>query len=180
MAKKVAVGKPGKAQTPSTKAARRGVHPFLALREQMDRLFDDFLADWRMPSTSRGMADWEPFRGSLSGKGAVDVRFDVSETDDAIELTAELPGIDEEDVELSLSDGMLTVKGEKKAETEKAEKDYYLSERRYGSFLRSLRVPDSVDEGRIKATFDKGVLKVEMPKRAEAKAKRKKIAISKS
>jgi len=179
MAKKIAVKKAGKAATPSAPPARGGGHPLLALREQMDRLFDEFLTDWRMPSIPRGMAEWEAFGGSLLGKGAVDVRFDVSETDDAIALTAELPGIDEKDVELTLSDGMLTVKGEKKAETEKKEKDYYLSERRYGSFLRSMRVPESVDEGNIKATFEKGVLKVAMPKRAEAKAKKKKIAISK-
>jgi len=180
MAKKVAVKKTGKTKAPSPVPARGAAHPFLALREQMDRLFDDFISDWRMPSISRGMAEWEPFRSTLLGKGPVDVRFDVSETVDAIELTAELPGIDEKDVELTLSDGVLTVKGEKKAETEKKEKDYYLSERRYGRFLRSMRVPDSVDEGKIKATFEKGVLKVEMPKRAEAKAKKKKIALSKS
>lgn len=180
MAKKVAVKKSGKTKAPSTEPARGAAHPFLALREQMDRLFDEFMNDWRIPSISRGMIEWEPIRSSLLAKGAVDVRFDVSETDKAIELTAELPGIDEKDVELTLSDGVLTIKGEKKAETEKKEKDYYLSERRYGSFMRSLRLPESVDEGKIKATFEKGVLKVELPKRAGAQAKKKKISISKS
>jgi len=178
MAKKVAVKKSGETKARSAAPARIGAHPFLALREQMDRMFDEFMNDWRMPSISRGVMEWEPFRSSLLGKSEVDVRFDVSETDDAIELTAELPGIDEKDVELTLSDGVLTVKGEKRADTEKKEKDYYLSERRYGSFLRSMRLPDSVDEGKIKATFEKGVLKVEMPKSAEATAKKKKIAIS--
>ena len=107
------------------------------------------------------------------------MKFDVSETDDAVEMTAELPGIDEKDIDLTLSDGVLTIKGEKKSEKETKERDYYLSERRYGSFARSMRVPDSVDQDNLKASFDKGVLRVVMPKRAEAKAKKKKIAIGK-
>lgn len=155
-------------------------HPLVTLREQMDRVFDEFMGDWRLPSLTRDFWDFEPFPAPLSRRGMVDVRFDVSESDDAVELTAELPGIDEKDIELTLSDGMLVIKGQKKAETETKERDYYLSERRYGSFMRSMRVPETVDDTRIKASFDKGVLKVSMPKRAEAKAKKKKIAISKS
>ena len=152
--------------------------PFLTLRGQVDRLFDEFAGDWRMPSLRRDLFDWEPFRTPLWTHGLVDVRFDVSETDKALELTAELPGIDEKDVELVLSDGVLTLKGEKRAEKEEKEKDYYLSERRYGAFSRSMRLPETVDPGKIKATFDKGVLRIVVPKRAEAKAKKKKIAIS--
>ena len=152
-------------------------HPLLALRAQMDRLFDNFVSDWRLPSLTHSLWDLEPSQTPPWSRGVIDPRFDVAETDDAIEMSAELPGIDEKDVELTLGDGVLTIRGEKKAEKETKEKDYYLSERRYGSFVRSLRLPGSIDEGKIKATFDKGVLKVTLPKRAEAKAKKKKIAI---
>ena len=180
MAKKVEVSKGGKkAEGALAKPAPRA-HPFLALREEMDRLFDEFMADWRMPSMSRDLFKVEPFQMPTWGRGMVDVKFDVSETDDAIELTAEVPGIDEKDIDLTLTDGMLTVKGEKKTEKETKERDYHLSERRYGSFARSMRVPDSVDQDKIKASFDKGVLTVVMPKRPEAKAKKKKIAIGKT
>jgi HSP20 family protein len=180
MASKVQVSKAEKAGK-ATPAKRESLaHPLLTLRDQMDRLFDEFASDWRLPSLRRELFEWEPFRTPLWTRGVVDVRFDVSETDEALEMTAELPGIDEKDVELVLSDGVLTLKGEKRAEKEEREKDYYLSERRYGAFARSMRLPESVDTGKIKATFDKGVLKVIAPKRAEAKAKKKKIAISRT
>ncbi len=152
--------------------------PFLTLRDQVDRLFEEFVGGWRMPPLRRDFFDWEPFRTPLWTHGLVDVRFDVSETDKALELTAELPGIEEKDVELLLSDGVLTLKGEKQAEKEEKEKDYYLSERRYGAFSRSLRLPETVDPDKIEATFDRGVLRIVVPKRAEAEAKKKKIAIT--
>ncbi len=152
--------------------------PFLSLRDQVDRLFEEFAGDWRVPSLRRDLFDWEPYRTPPWSHGVVDVRFDVSETDKALELTAELPGIEEKDVELLLSDGVLTLKGEKRADKEEKEKDYYLSERHYGAFSRSLRLPETVDTGKIKATFEKGVLRIVVPKRAEAKAEKKKIAIS--
>ena len=177
--KKVAVTKGGKKTEGALAKPEARAHPFLALREEMDRLFDQFMSDWRMPSLPRDLLRLEPFQMPAWGRGVVDVKFDVSETDDAIEMTAELPGMDEKDIDLTLSDGMLTIKGEKKSEKETKERDYYLSERRYGSFSRAMRVPDSVDQDKIKASFDKGVLNVVMPKRAEAKAKKKKIAIGK-
>jgi HSP20 family protein len=131
-----------------------------------------------MPSLRRDFFDWEPFRTPHLTGDAVDVRFDLSETDKALEITAELPGIDEKDMELFLGDGVLTLKGEKRAETEEKEKDYYLSERRFGTFSRSVRLPDIVDPDKIEATFDKGVVRIIVPKRADAKAKKKKIAIA--
>lgn len=153
-------------------------HPMVVLRHQMDRLFDEFADDWRLPSPRRELFDWEPFRAPLWSREVVDVRFDLSETDKALEMTVELPGIDEKDVELVLSDGVLTIKGEKCAEKEVTEKDYYLSERRFGAFSRSMRLPETIDTDKIEATFDRGVLKVVAPKRAEVKAKKKKIAIA--
>ncbi len=146
---------------------------FVELRRQMDRLFDSFAGGFHLPSLGA------PFGAPALRGGAVAVRFDVSETDDAIEVTAELPGLDEKDVEVVLENGVLTVKGEKKAESEKKEKDYYVAERSYGAFRRSFRLPETVDEDKIQAAFDKGVLKLVLPKLAEAQRKAKKIPISK-
>jgi HSP20 family protein len=177
MATKIDVSKTAKGESAVPAYREFASHPLQALRAQMDHLFDNFASDWRLPTLPRNLWELEPSQTSLWDRGAVDVRFEVAESDDAIELSAELPGIDEKDVELTLVDGVLTIKGEKKAEKETKEKDYYLSERHYGSFVRSLRLPESIDEGKIKAKFDKGVLKVTLPKLAEAKKKKKKIPI---
>lgn len=157
--------------------------PLVELRHRMDHLFDDFMHGWHMPSLRHDSWKVDPFADfpalSKLGGDLVDVKFDVSSNDAAVEITAEMPGMSEKDVELALSDGVLTVKGEKKTETEEEKKNYYSRERRFGSFTRSFRVPDSVDADKITASFDKGVLEVVLPKRPEAKAKTKKIAISK-
>ena len=102
---------------------------------------------------------------------------DIKESDKAVTLTAELPGIDEKDVDLSVRDGMLTLKGEKKYEHEEEKEDIHMVERRYGSFQRSFRLPDTVNADKIDAKFDKGVLRVVMPKTAQAASPVKKIAI---
>lgn len=178
MAGKVQVSK-GESKGPPSRREHTA-HPLLSLRDQMDRLFDDFASDWRLPSFGRELFEWEPFRTPSWTRGVVDVRFDLSETDDALEITAELPGIDEKDVELVLADGVLTLKGEKRVEKEAKEKEYYLSERRFGAFTRSMRLPESVDPDKIEASFDKGVLTVVIPKRPEAKAKKRNIPIARS
>jgi HSP20 family protein len=103
-------------------------------------------------------------------------RVDMVETDEGYELTAELPGLTEKDVECSLAGDVLTVKGEKQESTEKKKKGYYLNERRYGSFERRFTVPDDVDVGKLDATVSHGVLKVTMPRTAQAK-KAKKIEV---
>ena len=97
--------------------------------------------------------------------------FDVAETDSSIEVVAELPGMDEKDVNVTLDGNVLTISGEKKEEHEEKKKDYYIAERKFGSFTRSFAVPDSVEEKNIKAKFAKGVLKVSIPKSEKAKAK---------
>ena len=114
-----------------------------------------------------------------SRAGIADVRFEVSESDKALDVTAEAPGLDTEDFEITLSEGMLTVKGQKRDTRERKGKDYYVSERRYGSFSRSFRIPDSVSEDRISAKFDKGVLTVHLPKRATQKRAAKSIRVAK-
>jgi HSP20 family protein len=150
--------------------------PFESLRREMDRLYDD-LRGWRLPF-GRSALDVEPFwRGEISW-GKVPA-VDVAETDKEYKISAELPGMDEKDIEVNFAEGVLTIKGEKREEKEEKKKDYYFSERRYGSFSRSLRVPSGVDEGKIEAHVRNGVLTVTLPKTAEAQKKQKKIEIKK-
>ena len=140
--------------------------PFASLRRDMERVFEDFSRDfgWGPPAT----ADM-----------AAAPRIDVSETDAEIKMEAELPGVEEKDVEVVLSDGCLTIKGEKKQEKEEKKQDYYLHERSYGSFARSVTVPFDADPDKVKAKFANGVLTVTVPKPPEVKAKAKKIPIGK-
>jgi HSP20 family protein len=160
----------------SPPAARRELAPFERLRGEIDRLFDDFgMGLWRSPFR-RGMFDIEPFwRGEISW-GKVPA-VDVAETASGYEITAELPGIDENNVEVKYADGTLTIKGEKKDEKEEKKENYYLSERSYGSFQRSFRVPEGVDPDKVGASFKNGVLTVTLPKTAEAQKKEKRIEI---
>jgi HSP20 family protein len=102
---------------------------------------------------------------------------DIAESDKAYEVTAELPGMDEKNIEVKLTNGNLTIKGEKREEKEEKKKDYYLSERHFGSFERQFRVPEGVDVEKIEASFKKGVLTVTLPKRPEAQKPEKKINI---
>jgi HSP20 family protein len=104
---------------------------------------------------------------------------DIAEKDKGYEITAELPGMEESDIDVKYADGVLTIKGEKKEEKEEKKKDYYLSERRYGSFQRSFQVPENVAADKIDAKFANGVLTVRLPKSAEAQKNEKKIAINK-
>jgi HSP20 family protein len=150
--------------------------PFADLRRQMDRLFDDFQwGSWPAP-VGRSVLDMEPFwRGEVSWGKAPAV--DVAERDNGYEITAELPGMDASNVDVKFADGVLTIKGEKKEEKEEKKKDYYMSERRYGSFQRSFRLPDGVDADKIAASFKNGVLNVTLPKTVEAQKSEKKITI---
>ena len=156
-------------------AARRVWAPMESLRRDFNRLFEDFGDLWR-----------SPVRQALLGPESIWARestwpatpaVDIAEKDKAYEVTAELPGLDEKSVEVKVVNGMLTIKGEKKEEKEEKKKDYYLSERRYGSFERRFQIPEGVDSDKIEATFAKGVLTVTLPKSAAAQAAEKKIAI---
>jgi HSP20 family protein len=151
--------------------------PFESLRREVDRLFEDFqLGSWRSPF-GRGLFEVQPFwRGEVGKAPAVD----IVDTDKAYEITAELPGMDESNIDVKFSDGTLTIKGEKRDEKQEKEKDYYLSERRYGSFQRSFGVPDGVDADKIEANFKHGVLTVTLPKTPQAQKNEKKIAIKKA
>ena len=161
-----------KTSTPSPPPWR----PFENLRQEIDRLFDDFgVSAWRAPFR-RSMFDFAPF-WNREGLSAATPAVDVAETEKAYEITAELPGMDEKNIEVKYADGVLTIKGEKQEEKEEKKKDYYLSERSYGSFQRSFQVPDGVDADKIEASFKNGVLAVTMPKSVEAQKAAKKIAV---
>jgi len=147
--------------------------PFETFRKEVDRLFDDFADDfWRRPF--RSLAGLE--RG-WAQKFVAAPAADVVETDKAYEITAELPGIDQKNIEVNVANGGITIKGEKKEETEEKKKDYYVSERRYGSFERYFSLPEGVDADKIEATFKNGVLKVTLPKTAEAQKPAKRIEV---
>lgn len=139
--------------------------PFFSLQRSMNRLFEDTFKD--LPVAT----------GDVSAQLVPSV--DVKETDKAVQIEAELPGVDEKDVQVTYKDGVLTIKGEKKAEKEETKGGYHLSERSYGSFFRSLTI-DDIDADKIEANFAKGVLKVTLPKAPAAESKTKTIAIKTS
>ena len=141
-----------------------------SFRGEMDRLFDRF----GFPSLRR-MFDIEPaWRSSFSFSMPA---IDMSEDEKAYKISAELPGIDAKDIDVSLSGDMLVLKGEKRQEKEEKDKNYHFSERAYGSFQRAFDLPASVDRNRVAADFSKGVLTITLPKTAEARKPQKKIAI---
>lgn len=144
------------------------------LRSEIDRLFDDFNGfDWRFPFTRRSLPRLLQGQTSWSFVPAMD----LAENAEAFSLTAELPGMEGKDIEVKLSNGSLVIKGEKEAASETKQDDYYVSERQYGSFCRTVALPDGVDRDRIEAAFSNGVLTVTLPKSAEALKSEKTIAI---
>jgi len=170
--------KPAQAKTsvPVTRAAA-AVPTFWDLRRGVDSLFENFFTRG-FPSLSRGLLA-EPFE-RFERMGELAPSLDVAETATGYEVSAELPGMSESDIEVTVAKGMLTLKGEKKEEREEKKKNYYLSERRFGSVQRSVSLPEDVDEEKIAAKFDKGVLTVTLPKSAEAQKAVKKIKVAKA
>lgn len=138
-------------------------HPFLALHREMSRVFDNFLRGFDWPTSAA--PGW-----AVGGWPHVD----ISETDQELKLVAELPGMEEKDVELTLHEGLLTLKGEKKTETSGA----VYSERWHGRFERTVQLGPDVDPDKIKAEFKNGVLTVSIGKRPEAQRQVKRIAIN--
>jgi HSP20 family protein len=133
-------------------APMSGFDPFTTLHREMNRLFDDALRGW--PSQS------------ASGGAVSAPRMNVSETENEIRVEAELPGVSETDVQLELSDDLLTIRGEKQAEREDKNTNYHIVERSFGSFARSVRLPFSPRPDQVKAEFNNGVLKITLPKSA--------------
>jgi HSP20 family protein len=151
-----------------------GGDPFLALHREMNRLFDDALRGglgaWPPRDNLAGAAAREsPGGGSLrqgqGGPGGVLMpHMDVSETETELKVCAELPGVSENDVEVTLEDDVLTIRGEKRFERKDDKENYHFIERSYGTFQRALRIPYPVNPDEVGARFDNGVLTVTIPK----------------
>lgn len=148
-------------------------HTFRSLREQFERLMDEF-DHGLFPSRWMEMT---PFAKLTSEFRGLVPAVDMIDEEKAYRVTAELPGLSEKDIEITKDGDLLTIKGEKKEEREQKEKGYFLSERHFGSVERSLRLPEGIDDSRIEAKFENGVLTVILPKTPEAVSKPKKIAI---
>jgi HSP20 family protein len=145
--------------------AERAPDPFSYLRNQINRVFDDFWGEsWLAPRHGVAAGFWP--------------QVDVTETDKEIKVSAEIPEVEAKDIDVSVEDSMLTIKGEKKYEREEKEKGQYRMERRYGSFQRAIELPAEVDESKAKAEFKKGVLRLTLPKRPGAHSRRKKIPVT--
>ncbi|WP_294623682.1 Hsp20/alpha crystallin family protein [uncultured Roseovarius sp.] len=160
-------------------APERTWHPFWELREEIENLFDNFYSGnalapfqrWRRPGA-------EPTASRLSA-GASIPKLDVIDKEDEVKLVAELPGMAESDIDVQVTNSTLTLSGEKREETEKGDKkgDYYLCERSFGSFRRSIRLPEGIDQDKIDAKFRNGVLTVHLPKKPEAQHPSRKIEV---
>lgn len=136
------------------------------LYQHINDLFDSYLSPTSSEFLSESFSNLSP-------------RVDVSESDDALEINAELPGMEPKDIDVSIDGDFLVIKGEKKEEHKDKNKNYHVTERRYGSFSRMLEIPvDRLDLDKIESKFKKGVLHLKMPKTAEAKSQQRKIAIS--
>jgi HSP20 family protein len=149
----------------SREAARRG-DPFASMRQEMDRVFDEL-------GKGFGLA-------RMWSEGEAAPRIDLDEDDTSLTLRAEVPGVEEKDIDIQLYEGTLTIKGEKHTDHEEEKEGRHITERAYGSFMRRLSLPCAVDEGKIEAKLDNGVLVVKMPKSPEVQARTRKIPISKS
>jgi HSP20 family protein len=150
-------------------------HPYESLRQEIDRVFDYFGRDFWQPFPQSLFAAEPLFRREL--RWGTTPAVDVVESEKAYEVTAELPGMDEKNIEVKVANGNLTIKGEKQEEKEEKKKDYYLQERHFGSFERSFEVPENVDPDKIEAIFKKGVLTVTLPKKADAQKPAKKVDV---
>jgi HSP20 family protein len=174
--------KPAKAKTTPIKRPAKPPgpdvrHPLLALRTEMDRLFDEFFDNWTF---RRPHFDLEPFRRieeRFATLGKMSPHADVAETAKGFRVAIELPGLTEKDIEVTADAGRLTVKGEKKEESRTDEENFHLTERRYGSFLRTFPLPETAEFDKAKAAFKEGVLTIDIPKKTLPKSKAKAIPI---
>jgi HSP20 family protein len=137
--------------------------PFTTFRREVDRLFEDFFGGGRALASP------------LFGGHGVTPSIDMAETDTEVIITAELPGLEEKDFQVTVSGDVLTIKGEKKAEHEQTNGDTRYMERRYGAFSRSLRLPFAIGEEKVDAQYNKGILTIRLPKPAELQKPARKI-----
>ena len=144
----------------------QSIDPFDQFRSEMDRMFENFLSAFsgRMSLLDRSFGNFVP-------------NLDVTETDKEVKVVAELPGMDEKEVEVTLVDGALQIRGEKREEHEENKRDFFRQEVRYGAFERMIPLPAEIDADKAKASFKKGVLRITLPKTAEAQSKRRTIPV---
>ena len=172
---------PGQQTAPSRRGETRPapLDPFQAMRREMDRMFDRFFGGGFGLPSSRRMFEMEPFWRGGEGFNFSAPAIDFAQDESAYHLTAELPGLSEKDINLSLSDDMLTISGEKYEERQEQEKDknYHYSERRFGSFRRTIQRPQHIDRDKIAANFRNGVLNMTLPKSHDARQWQRKIEV---
>jgi HSP20 family protein len=166
---------PSSSPAPARSQGGAPADPFADLRQQIDRVFEGFFGNSLMPFGRSSMPS-EPFFATSARPPNVDVK----ELADGYEIAAELPGIDEKDIDVTVREGVLTLRGEKRFEKKEENENLFLSERSYGTFQRSFRLPDDVDPEGITARFEKGVLKLHLPKAPEQEAATKKIEVKSS
>lgn len=146
-----------------TEAERNEPHPLISLHREVNRVFDDVLRGFDLPSFGDfGRVEWP--------------RLELAETDHELRVTAELPGLDEEDVEILVEESVLTLRGEKRVESENRQRGY--SELSYGRFERRIGLPQGVEQDKASATFRNGLLTVTLPKSAEAIGNVRRIPIN--
>ncbi len=139
-------------------------NPFRSLQQEMNRLFDNFFTDFTPARFGEGLGEYFP-------------RVDVKETNDQVRVIAELPGMEEKDIDISISDDVLTLHGEKREEKEEKEGHFYRMERSYGAFHRDIPLPCEVQTDNAAAVFKKGVLTINIPKKPDAQRRARKIQI---
>ncbi len=150
-------------------AGRDADHPFYSLQNQMNSLFDDFFSGFDVAPRSLATG--------AGGFGVFSPSVDVKESDKDFTIRAELPGVEEKDIEVTVTHDAVTIKGEKKEEKEDKGKNYYYMERSYGSFNRVIPLAVETDANKAQASFKNGVLNITIPKSAQAKAKGTKVPI---
>ena len=141
--------------------------PFQSLQDEMERMFHAF----SLPEMG-----WRT--GMQRREGALGLRINVSESDDEIQVTADLPGVSEEDIAVTLENDVLRISAEKSADSEEKDKTWHVVERSYGRFERAIRMPSGIDPDAVKASFKDGVLSVRLPKPPEAEPPKRKIAVT--
>ena len=165
------------AKTPTRGSGGAG-HPFESIRREFDRLFEDLDRNsWLAPFSLFGGTPAKPSNGESAWMTTPAV--DVVERTDAYEITAEMPGMDEKNIEVSLVNGGLSIHGEKREDTTDESADHYVRERRFGSFERSFALPDDVSVDKIQANYANGVLRVTLPKNPSAQSAKRRIDVKK-
>ena len=150
-------------------------HPLVSFHREFDRFFNTMLHGFGMPPMGLSRAGWPALAHDI-----LKPTLDIASTENAYTVSVEVPGVEENDVKLELSNGTLIIRGEKKQAKESKGKDFYCIERSYGAFRRVLSLPEDVDHDHIQAVFKNGVLTITMPRKALPKSKVKRIEVRKA